>query len=85
MNETKCPVCGEPAQIKRVAKAFGRGDDLLVIEDIPLIVCRTCREQYIAAEALQEIEQLRERRQHRTRMIHVEKFATGVVGDGGFQ
>jgi len=75
MNETSCPVCGEPAQIKRVAKAFGRGDGLLVIEDIPLIVCRNCHEQYIAAETLHEIEQLRERQQHHARMIHVERFA----------
>ncbi len=75
MNETKCPVCGELAQIKRVVKAFGQGNDLLVIEDIPLIVCRSCHEQYVTAEALHEIEQLRERQQHRARLIHVEKFA----------
>ena len=75
MNETSCPVCGEPAEIKLVAKAFGRGDDLLVIEDIPMIVCRTCHEQYIASETLREIENLRERRQHQARMIDVERFA----------
>jgi YgiT-type zinc finger domain-containing protein len=75
MNETLCPVCGGPAQIKRVTKALGRGDDLLVIEDIPLIVCRNYHEQYIAAETLREIEQLRERQQHHARMIQVERFA----------
>lgn len=75
MNETICPVCGGPAQIKPVTKAFGRGDNLLVIEDIPLVVCKNCHEQYIAAETLHEIEQLRERRQHQVRMIHVERFA----------
>jgi YgiT-type zinc finger domain-containing protein len=74
MNETSCPVCDGPAQIKRVAKAFGRGDSLLVIEDIPVIVCRSCHEQYIAAETLHEIEQLRER-QHQARMVQVERFA----------
>jgi YgiT-type zinc finger domain-containing protein len=75
MNETICPVCGERAEIKRIAKAFGRGNGLLVIEDIPMIVCRTCHEQYIAAETLHEIEKLRERQQHQTRMIDVEQFA----------
>lgn len=74
MNDTSCPVCGEPAQIKRVAKAFGRGDSLLVIEDIPVMVCRSCHEQYIAAEILQDIEQLRER-PHQARMVQVERFA----------
>ncbi|WP_295438160.1 YgiT-type zinc finger protein [uncultured Thiodictyon sp.] len=75
MNETRCPVCGEPVEIGQIAKAFGRGNGLLVIEDIPMIVCRTCHEQYIAAEALHEIEKLRERRQHQARMIKVERFA----------
>lgn len=75
MNEASCPVCGEPAHIKRITKAFGRGDSLLVIEDIPLIVCRNCHEQYLAAETLHEIEQLRERQQHQARMIQIERFA----------
>ena len=75
MNETIFPVCGGPAQIKPVAKAFGRGDNLLVIENIPLVVCKNCHAQYIAAEALHEIEQLRERGQHQVRVIHVERFA----------
>lgn len=75
MNETSCPVCGERAVIQRIAKAFGRGNNLLVIEDIPMIVCRTCHEQYIASETLHEIEKLRERQQHQARMIDVERFA----------
>lgn len=75
MNEISCPVCGERAEIKRIAKAFGHGNGLLVIEDIPMIVCRTCHEQYIASETLHEIEKLRERQQHQARMIDVERFA----------
>jgi YgiT-type zinc finger domain-containing protein len=64
MNETSCLVCGARAEIMRIAKAFGRDADLLVIEDVPVIVCRTCHEQYIASETLHEIERLRERQQH---------------------
>ncbi len=75
MNETKCPVCGESAQLKRITKAFGQGENLLVIEDIPLIVCRHCHEQYITAQALHEIELLREQRIHQARMVQVERFA----------
>lgn len=75
MNEIRCPVCGERAEIKRIAKAFGRDKNLLVIENIPMIVCRICHEQYIAADTLHEIEKLRERQQHQARMIDVERFA----------
>ncbi len=74
MNEINCPACGESAQIKRIAKAFGQGGALLVIEDIPLIMCRHCHEQYITAEALHEIERLREQRAHKMRPIQVERF-----------
>lgn len=73
MNETLCPVCGKSAKIKRVAKAFGQGRDLLVIEDIPLIVCRTCHEQYVTAQTLEEIERLREQRHHDSREVQVER------------
>ena len=75
MNEITCPVCGERAETKRISKAFGHGNSLLVIEDIPMIVCRTCHEQYIASETLHEIEKLLERQQHQARMIDVERFA----------
>lgn len=75
MTETLCPVCGAAATVKRVSKAFGRGSDLLVIEDIPIITCRACHEQYITAQTLEEIERLRERRHHESRVIPVEHCA----------
>ncbi len=75
MTEVLCPVCGTSATTKRVAKAFGQGRDLLVIEAIPVIVCRTCHEQYITAETLDEIEQLRERGHHESRIVPVERCA----------
>jgi YgiT-type zinc finger domain-containing protein len=75
MSETNCPVCGQNAQIKLIAKAFGRGEQLLVIEEIPLIVCRHCHEQYITAATLHQIERLREQKAHKTRLVQVEGFA----------
>jgi len=75
MNEAKCPVCGEIATIKRIARVFGQDNDLIVIENIPIIMCRKCHEHYITAETLHEIEQLREQRQHQSRTVHVERCA----------
>jgi YgiT-type zinc finger domain-containing protein len=75
MNEIKCPVCGKAAQIKRISKAFDRGEALLVIEDIPFIACRHCHEQYITAQTLQKIDALRGQRQHKMRNVYVERFA----------
>lgn len=75
MSEGICPVCGVAATIKRVTKAFGQGKDLLVIEGIPVIVCRACHEQYITAQTLGEIERLREQGHHETRVVPVERYA----------
>ena len=75
MSESICPVCGGAATIKRVAKAFGQGRDLLVIEDIPVIVCRSCHEQYITAQTLGEIERLRQRGHHESRIVPIERYA----------
>ena len=46
---------------RRVTRTFGKGADLLIIEDIPLISCRDCGEAYYTAETLQEIERVRSR------------------------
>ncbi|MBK5940047.1 type II toxin-antitoxin system MqsA family antitoxin [Halochromatium roseum] len=75
MNESLCPVCGGAATIKHVTKAFGQGNDLLVIEDIPVIACRACHEHYLTAQTLSEIERLRERGHHDARVVPVERYA----------
>jgi YgiT-type zinc finger domain-containing protein len=75
MNTTQCPVCGQAAQLKFIPKAFGKGEDLLVIEDIPLVVCRHCHEQYVSAKVLHEIERLRQQKAHQSRIVQVERFA----------
>ncbi|TEU17044.1 MAG: YgiT-type zinc finger protein, partial [Anaerolineales bacterium] len=46
-----CDICGqEGARIRRVARTYGKGKDLLVIENIPLVSCPHCGESYLTAE-----------------------------------
>lgn len=55
-----CDVCGqEGARIRRVARTYGKGEDLLVIENIPVVSCPCCGESYLTAETLHEIERLK--------------------------
>lgn len=75
MTETTCPVCGKPAEIKPVAKAFGSGESLLVIEDIPVIACRHCHERYVTAETLRRIDAVRGQSEHPSRMVRVDCYA----------
>ena len=45
--------------MRRVARTFGKGKDLLVIENIPVVSCPSCGERYLTAETLHEIERIK--------------------------
>jgi YgiT-type zinc finger domain-containing protein len=55
-----CEICGkEGARIRRVARTYGKGKDLLIIENIPVVSCPNCGESYLTAETLHEIERIK--------------------------
>lgn len=55
-----CDICGrEGARIRRVTRTYGKGKDLLMIENIPVVSCSHCGESYLTAETLHEIERLK--------------------------
>lgn len=59
-----CDICGkEGANIRRVTRSYGQGEDLLIIENIPLVSCPHCGESYFTAETLHEIERIKLHRQ----------------------
>lgn len=58
--EHHCAYCGSAkVQLKHVTRSFGRGTDLLVIENIPLWSCPSCGESYFKAPTLHEIERIK--------------------------
>jgi YgiT-type zinc finger domain-containing protein len=55
-----CDNCGKKgARIRKIVEAYGKGKDLLIIEDIPMISCPNCGESYFSAETLHEIERIK--------------------------
>ncbi|MDZ4861370.1 MAG: type II toxin-antitoxin system MqsA family antitoxin [Candidatus Hydrogenedentes bacterium] len=55
-----CDNCGKRgAAIRKTTRAYGRGVNLHVIEDIPAIHCPHCGETYYTAETLHELERLK--------------------------
>jgi YgiT-type zinc finger domain-containing protein len=59
-REMICDHCGKQgARIRRVARTYGKGRDILVIENVPVITCPHCRESYLEAETLHEIERIK--------------------------
>jgi len=56
----KCDICGkEGAKVKRLPRTYGKGKNLLLIENVPVVSCPNCGESYLTAETLHEIERLR--------------------------
>ena len=55
-----CDICGkEGARTKRVTRAYGKGDDMVVIDKVPVVVCPNCGESFLTAETMHEVERLR--------------------------
>lgn len=55
-----CDICGRRgAQIRYLTRSYGKGANLLVIENVPVVVCPHCGESYLTAETLHELERLK--------------------------
>ena len=48
--------------MRRVARTYGSGDELLVIENVPVVTCPSCGESYLTATTLREIERIKQQR-----------------------
>lgn len=55
-----CDICGkEGARIRKVAKTYGKSENIFVIENVPVVTCPHCGESYLEAETLHEIERIK--------------------------
>ena len=73
-----CDVCGqEGARLRRTARTYGKGDDLLVIENVPVISCPHCGESYLTADTARELDRIRRHRRELavSRPIPVAEYA----------
>lgn len=62
-EEFICDICGKHgARLIHVTKSYGKGLDLLVIENVPTISCPHCGESYLTAQTLREIENIKSNR-----------------------
>ena len=59
-----CDICGESGVRQRyISRSYGQGEDLLVIEGVPVISCPHCGESYLTAQILHEIERIKRQRE----------------------
>ncbi len=77
-----CKLCGKKgASVRRFARTFGKGDDILVIQNIPSVHCPHCHEDYVTADTLHEIERIKLHRKNFAvkRPVAVAEFAASPV------
>jgi YgiT-type zinc finger domain-containing protein len=77
-NEQVCANCGKGgARIRYVTRSYGRGEDLLVIENVPVISCPQCGESYLTAQTMHELERIKREREQlaKKRPVAVAQFA----------
>lgn len=73
-----CDICGTSgAQVRYMTRSYGKGANLLVIENVPVVVCPHCGESYLTAETLHEIERIKLLRRSlaKSRSVAVASFA----------
>ena len=73
-----CDICGtEGVRIRRIPRTYGKGKDLLVIENIPVISCPHCGSSYLTAETLHKIDRIKRQRKSVAveRSVEVASFA----------
>ena len=63
-----CDFCGKnEANSNTVTRSYGNGNNLFIIENIPMITCSQCGESYFTSETLYEIERIK---------LHRNEFST---------
>jgi YgiT-type zinc finger domain-containing protein len=73
----KCDYCGKTgAKINHASRSYGKDANLLIIEDIPVVSCPHCKEIYMTAETMHEIERIKLHRKSlsKKRQIAVAEF-----------
>jgi len=59
-KKRRCDNCGKTGVIeKRITRVYGRGKNVLVIENVPVLVCPHCGASYLEAKTLHELERIK--------------------------
>ena len=67
-----CDICGKKgAEVRYMTRSYGKGANLLIIENVPVVVCPNCGESYLTAETLHEIERIKVHRKNLAKLKSV--------------
>jgi YgiT-type zinc finger domain-containing protein len=70
-----CDICGKKgAEVRHVTRSYGKGENLLIIENVPVVVCLNCGETYLTAETLHERIKMHRKNLAKKRPVAVAEF-----------
>ena len=70
-KSTVCDVCGcAEAKTRYTSRTYGKGENLLVIENVPVVSCPSCGTSYLTSLTLKEIDRIK----HARKTLAVRKF-----------
>ena len=72
-----CDICGKKkARLVKRPQVFGRGKDMLLIDNVPVIACKNCGESYMTSTTMHTLDKMRsgQPRKESKRKIGVAEF-----------
>ena len=55
-----CEICGHKgARLRHVTRTYGKGKNLVMIQNVPVISCRHCGESYLTAQTMRGIDHIK--------------------------
>ncbi len=60
----KCAICGGELKKDTTTLTFDRENKVIVIRNVPALVCSNCGESYFDAETTRKLEKIKEEAQH---------------------
>ncbi len=84
MRETKeknlilCDNCGvKAARVIKRPQVLGRGAKMIVVDNVPVIACKNCGENYMTSETMHKLDDIRikQKKEKSERKIAVAEFA----------
>jgi len=77
-QSTVCDVCGfAEARIRYASRTYGKGQDLLIIENVPVVSCPSCDTSYLTSSTLKKIDHIKRARKRVavTKLVEVASFS----------
>jgi YgiT-type zinc finger domain-containing protein len=58
-----CAFCGkEEVRTRKLPQTFGEGDDLFIIEQVPVMSCPHCGENYLTSDTIRALDEILDER-----------------------